>query len=420
MKKVLIVTYYWPPSGGAGVQRWLKFAKYLPGFGWEPVILTVDPACAAYPAIDLSLEKELPAETRVCRTRATDWFRIYSSDKSKVPSAGFATGSDTNWKGKISRFIRGNLFIPDPRRGWNRSAFEKACELIDKENIAVIVTTSPPHSTQLIGLKLKKKYPRIKWIADMRDPWTDIYYYDQFYPTRLSKKIDSSYERSVLTEADRIVTVGYRLKDLLSGKARGVEAKTEVIMNGFDESDFNDITGSEPERFTITYVGTLSHKYPVKGFLNALSELNKEKIDFVFKTVGKIPDNIREMINLTLPPDSACFISYAPHDQAIKHMADSSLLLLIIPESADNRTIITGKIFEYIASGKPILCLGPEDGEAAVLISKLNNGRCFDYSDTINIKKYIREIRENPPVLKNDPSEFTRKNLTKKLVSLLE
>lgn len=420
MKKVLIVTYYWPPSGGAGVQRWLKFAKYLPEFGWEPLILTVDPACAAYPAIDLSLEKELPAETRVYRTRATDWFRIYSSDKSKVPSAGFATGSDTNWKGKISRFIRGNLFIPDPRRGWNRFAFEKACELIDKENIAVIVTTSPPHSTQLIGSKLKKKYPRIKWIADMRDPWTDIYYYDQFYPTRLSKKIDSSYERSVLAEADRIVTVGYRLKDLLSGKAPGVEAKTEVIMNGFDESDFKDITGTEPERFTITYVGTLSHKYPVKGFLNALSELNKENFDFVFKTVGKIPDNIREMINLALPSDSAGFISYTPHDQAIKHMADSSLLLLIIPESADNRTIITGKIFEYIASGKPILCLGPEDGEASVLISKLNNGRCFDYADTNNIKKYIREIRENPPALKNEPSEFSRKNLTKKLVSLLE
>src|SRR5512133_158000 len=147
MNKVLIITYYWPPSGGAGVQRWLKFAKYLPENGWEPVILTVDPEYAAYPAIDNQLGKDLPESVQVHKTPATDWFRIYSSDKSRIPSAGFATGSDNKLKGKISRFIRGNLFIPDPRRGWNRYAFEKACELIEKEKITTIVTTSPPHST---------------------------------------------------------------------------------------------------------------------------------------------------------------------------------------------------------------------------------------------------------------------------------
>lgn len=420
MSKVLIVTYYWPPSGGAGVQRWLKFAKYLPEFGWDAVILTVDPAFAAYPAIDNSLEKELPGNIKVYRTRATDWFRIYSTDKSKVPSAGFATDSDNKLKGKISRFIRGNLFIPDPRRGWNRYAFEKACEIIEKEKITTFVTTSPPHSTQLIGLKLKKKYPGIKWIADLRDPWTDIYYYDQFYPTWLSKKIDGFYERSVLKKADRLITVGHRLKDLFSEKGAGIDAKTDVIMNGFDEADFKEIIRSKPSRFTITYVGTLSNKYPVNGFLGALSELNKDNFDIVFKIVGKIPDNIKASVNLSLPSGSVEFIPYTPHDQAITHMVSSSLLLLIIPESGDNKIIITGKIFEYIASGIPVLCLGPVEGEAAMLISKLNNGRCFDYDDTMNIKKYIRETRENPPALKNDPSEFTRKNLTKKLASLLE
>ena len=187
MNKALIITYYWPPSGGAGIQRWLKFAKYLPEFGWQPVILTVNEQHAVYPLTDNSLEKEVANNITVYRTAATNWFRFYSSNKAKVPSAGFASNLNNSIKGKISRFIRGNFFIPDPRRGWNKFAFAKACEIIEKENITTIITTSPPHSTQLIGLKLKKKFKELKWIADLRDPWTDIYYYDMFYPTWIKK-----------------------------------------------------------------------------------------------------------------------------------------------------------------------------------------------------------------------------------------
>ena len=158
MNKVLIVTYYWPPSGGAGVQRWLKFSKYLPEFGWEPIILTVDPEFAAYPVTDFSLTGDLPVSVKVHKTPATNYFSIYRKDKTKIPSAGFANNIDNTFKGKILRFVRGNFFLPDPRRGWNNYAFKKACELIKSEGIKHIITTSPPHSTQLIGLKLKKKY----------------------------------------------------------------------------------------------------------------------------------------------------------------------------------------------------------------------------------------------------------------------
>ena len=154
MHRVLIITYYWPPSSGAGVQRWLKFSKYLPSFGWEPVILTIDPDYAAYPAIDETLEKEISRETRIYKTPAIDYFRFYRKDKSKVPSAGFATSDDSGFRAKFMRFIRGNFFIPDPRGGWNRYAFRKACEIIESENIKHVITTSPPHSTQLIGMKL--------------------------------------------------------------------------------------------------------------------------------------------------------------------------------------------------------------------------------------------------------------------------
>jgi len=195
MQKVLIVTYYWPPGSGAGVQRWLKFSKYLPQYGWEPFILTVDPQYAAYPSIDSTLEKEIPVNVKVFRTKATDWFRIYSKNKSKIPTAGFANNYDNSFKGILFRFLRGNLFIPDPRKGWNRFALRKALEIIEKEGITCIVTTSPPHSTQLIGMKLKRRYPGIRWIADLRDPWTDIYYYKKFYPAFFPRMIDSAYEK---------------------------------------------------------------------------------------------------------------------------------------------------------------------------------------------------------------------------------
>jgi glycosyltransferase involved in cell wall biosynthesis len=241
MPKVLIVTYYWPPGSGAGVQRWLKFSKYLPSLGWEPVILTVDPGYASYPAIDNTLEKDIPESIKVYKTKATDYFRIYKKDKSGIPSAGFANSDESGFKAKILRFIRGNFFIPDPRKGWNKFAFRKACEIIEQEKISFVITTSPPHSTQLIGLKLKKKYPAINWIADLRDPWTDIYYYSMFYHTFLARSIDRLLEKKVLLGADRIITVGKSLKELFSGKAEGLGRKIRVITNGFDDDDPRNI-----------------------------------------------------------------------------------------------------------------------------------------------------------------------------------
>jgi glycosyltransferase involved in cell wall biosynthesis len=361
MNKVLIVTYYWPPSGGAGVQRWLKFAKYLPEFGWEPIILTVDPKYAAYPVIDFSLKDELPSDLVVHTTPATDWFSIYKKDKSKIPAAGFANNVDNTLKGKLLRFTRGNLFIPDPRKGWNKYAFKKASELIETEGIKHIITTSPPHSTQLTGLKIKKKYPEIKWIADLRDPWTDIYYYKQFYPTFLSKLIDANYEKQVLKNADKIITVGASLKDTFSLKVKGIENKIEVITNGYDEDDFKGIESVNPPKLTITYVGTLSDIYPVYGLVIALKKLKQEGKDFVLRFVGSVSGKTRQLILSDIPDSSVEFLPYVIHSEAVKYMMTSTLLLLIIPSHHSNKSIITGKLFEYLGTGKPILCLGPED-----------------------------------------------------------
>ncbi|MDO9338961.1 MAG: glycosyltransferase family 4 protein [Bacteroidales bacterium] len=417
MNKVLIVTYYWPPSGGAGVQRWLKFSKYLPEFGWEPVILTVDPEYAAYPVTDNSLAAELPLSVKVHRTPAIDYFSIYKKDKSRIPAAGFANSVDNTLKGKILRFIRGNFFIPDPRRGWNKYAFRKACEIIEPEGINHVITTSPPHSTQLIGLKVKKKYPGIKWIADLRDPWTDIYYYEQFYPTFISKRIDSGLEKSVLKKADRIITVGASLKTLFSLKVKGVENKTDVITNGYDEDDFAGLTPSSSDIFTISYTGTLSDAYPIEGFLDALQSFKENGNDFRLRFIGTVSPKHKDLILSKTGNSIVEFIPYVDHATAIRYLLDTTVLLLIIPDHQSNKCIITGKLFEYIATGKPILCLGPVDGDAAEIIRTTGNGATFGYDDISGILQYISD---NHAGTENTESsiinQFSRKELTSKLV----
>jgi glycosyltransferase involved in cell wall biosynthesis len=420
MKKVLIITYYWPPSGGAGVQRWLRFSKYLLQLGWQPFILTVDPEYAAYPAIDTSLGKDIPPGIEVHITRATDWFSIYGTDKSKVPSAGFAKNKDDSLKGKLFRFIRGNFFIPDPRRGWNKYAYHKACDLINNNNITILITTSPPHSSQLIGLKLKKRFPGINWLADLRDPWTDIFYYNEFYPTFFSKKIDSWYERKVLKKADEIITVGDSLKETFSKKASGIESKIHVITNGFDETDFENKPVFNPSTFTITYVGTLSEAYPIDGLLSALSKIQNADKSFLLRFVGTITEPIRKKITSELNGDSVEFIPYAIHSEAILHMLNSSMLLLVIPDHKNNDSIITGKIFEYIASKKPILCLGPENGDAAKIIKNNNFGDSFSYYDSKNIESFIIKNLSTQSPIGGNTNHFSQKNLVKILASYLD
>ncbi len=424
MNKVLIVTYYWPPGSGAGVQRWLKFSKYLPEFGWEPYILTVEPAYATYPAIDNTLQDEISDKLKVIRTRATDWFRIYRRDKSGIPSAGFARDDKNGIKDKIIRFIRGNFFIPDPRRGWNKYAFSEACRIIEKEQIKYIITTSPPHSTQLIGLKLKKKYPGIRWIADLRDPWTDIYYYDQFYHTPIARAIDRNYESRVLRSADRIITVGRSLKELFSSILPGTDSRISVITNGYDDVDFEGISPVNPDEFTISYIGTLSDSYPVSGFMDAASILagSGARIRLIF--TGAVSTGQKNTIISKSGNLSTEFRPYVSHKDAIKYMMESSVLLLIIPVHHKNKSIITGKLFEYLATGKPVFYIGPEDGDAALIIRNADAGLISGYDDKEklenNILTFFQNYNNNTLSTKNrDIERYSRKALSRQISEVL-
>jgi len=389
--KILIITYYWPPCGGAGVQRWLKFARYLPEYGWEPIVLTIDPEYAKYPAVDESLEKDINPDLKVYKTKALNYFFLGYGRKSRI-EAGSINLSNNRLRGRIARFIRGNFFIPDPRKGWNRYAIRKASELIRQEGVKYVVTTSPPHSTQLIGLKLKSRFPWVKWICDLRDPWTDIYYYRKFYGTWPAKMYDRILEKKVLKHADKIITVGTSLAELFSLKLGHVKKKVSVITNGYDEEDFRTVKiKNDPKKLIITYVGTLSDQYPVEPVINGLSSLKNRNIDFELNLVGQFPDTIKSAIFSKLDHDLVHFIQYLSHDSAIKYMAASSVLLLLIPDHQGNKIIITGKLFEYLRTGIPILLIGPKDGDAARIIKECDAGRVFDKQDTVDITKLVPE-----------------------------
>lgn len=419
--KVLIITYYWPPSGGAGVQRWLKFTKYLPSSGWFPVVLTVFPEYAAYPFQDPSLFGEIPLDVEVHRTKAVNYFALYNRDQSKIPHAGFASGEGKGIKSAIGRFIRGNFFIPDPRRGWNRHAFRRACELIRSENISHVITTSPPHSTQLIGLRLKRRFPHLKWVADLRDPWTEIYYYDMFRPSLPARMLDRDLEKRVLTRADRIITVGQTLASSFAAGLKGIEEKTEVLPNGFDEEDFQGVEPVIPERFTITYVGTLSPAYPVRGFIEAVRDIRVTGQPVTLRFVGTVPDEVRTLFPSVNDGNSPEFVSYCEHPEAIRHMMNSSLLLLIIPDHKSNRSILTGKIFEYLATEKPILLLGPSDGDAARLLTLCGYQGIFGYEDVQGIRDFIMKVAEGKTSKRSGHHlEYSRRALSVKLGDILD
>jgi len=428
MKKVLIITYYWPPSGGAGVQRMLKFVKYFPQFEIEPIVITVDESKASYQIIDKTLIDDIPSNVRVYRTSTFEPFEFYKiiGNKKEIPHSGFANETNPSLFQKFMRFIRGNFFIPDARKGWNKYAYNKAKEIINNEKIDAIITSSPPHSTQLIGLKLKKKFNML-WISDLRDPWTDIYFYKQLYHTKLARIIDAYFERKVLENSDAVIVVSDSIKKLFKNKSDKVfENKIYVIPNGFDEDDFLIKNFSKnSDEFIITYTGTYADIYFIDGFLYAfqkfISEFSNSKIKLKF--IGKISESLIKKVNDLKIEKYVEFNDYLPHKESVNELINSSLLLLIIPKMDNNEGILTGKLFEYLGSGMQILCIGPVEGDASKIIKECNAGKTFDYYDSNNIFNYLREVYLSQKIYKPDFDKinfFSRKNLTKKISELID
>ncbi len=428
MKKVLIITYYWPPSGGAGVQRWVKFVKYLTRFGLDPVILTVDPNYASYPQKDETLCNDIPSNVRIYSTKSFELYSLYKkiSSNKEIPYGGFVNTKKLDLKEKIIRFIRGNFFLPDPRKGWNNFAYKKAKEIITELGIDTVITTSPPHSTQLIGLKLKRNL-KINWVADLRDPWTDIYYFRQLYPTWLATKIQKRYELKVFRNCDRLITVSDALMNLFISKDNSVSHKTYIIPNGYDPDDFNiKIPIIKKDFINISYIGTMSDDYYIDGLIAGIHRLDSSlKSNLKIRFVGEMSEKIYDSFNQAGLAPQIERIGYVNHNKAIEFMFSSDILLLVIPNIENNSGILTGKLYEYLAVNRPILLIGPEHGDAAKIIQETKSGLVCDYFDVPKIAQSIQILanqskeKEINGIQNSSTQKYSREALTRELLKIL-
>ncbi|MFM2156050.1 MAG: hypothetical protein RL516_799 [Bacteroidota bacterium] len=425
MKKVLIITYYWPPSGGAGVQRTLHFAKYLGDYNCIPYVLTVDPTYASYPVKDESLKASVPENLNISYTKSFEALNILSAiaGKDKVPYGGFTNQKKSSFVQDVLKWIRGNFFIPDARIGWVKYATKKAAELIREHQIDCILISSPPHSSQLIGLNLKKEFPHLKWIADLRDPWTDIYYYKELLHTDWAKKKDRSLEKKVLERADAALVVSSYIKYAFAEKSLKVNVdKIHVLPNGYDESDFEVSGKKNSDKFYITYVGTMADSYKPSVFFEALAKvIQQNNIEhLVFRFVGSVPVSIKEKLN-ELGINSE-FIGHVAHQEAVRYMLSTNLLLLVIPDAPGAEGILTGKLFEYLGAGKRIVGIGPSNGDAATILKECQAGRMFDRNDKTGLFDFLSDEINNDrssQINSNEVKKYTRRQLTNQLSTII-
>lgn len=424
MKRVLLISYYFPPSGGPGVQRILKFTRYLPRCGWLPTILTVDPNYAAFPSIDDSLLEEIPSEVEVIRTRAWDPFNIYGRIQGKrrdeVIKVGYIEGKQT--LKNVARWLRGNIFLPDARVGWVPFGSRVARQLVQKQNFDAIISTGPPHSSHLIGLAAHKD-SGLPWVVDMRDPWVEVYYRDQMYEGAIAKRIQTHLERKVLSTASAVISVSRHLG--VGFKRRVHMQHYETIPNGYDPADIPQDTSPFRERdaFVIAYVGTYNLLTHPEGFVAALQQL-RPNIPIEVHLVGKVDSEALEAYRAKGIPVKG--VPYLSHGKAIAYMQSVDVLMLALPRvyGGSAAGIVSGKAFEYISARRPILALGPTGGDLADLLNQTQSGRIFDHDDREGILGFLNDHLESrgKPWKINDTAlaEYERPRLASRLARLLD
>jgi len=428
MKKVLIITYYWLPSGGSGVQRWVKFAKYLREFGWEPIIFT--PENPEFPSIDHSFEKDIPVDITVLKTPIWEPYNVYrklTSKKGEPINAGFISeNKKQGWKDKLSIWIRGNFLIPDPRRFWIRPSVNYLTKYLQENPVDAVITTGPPHSMHLIGMGLKMNFPTLPWIADFRDPWTNIYFYKDLKTTWLADRIHHRLEKKVIRTADTVLVVSPGMKEefaLLQPR------KLQIITNGYDEDDIRLANCSLDQKFSISHIGLLTEKQNPRVLWKVLSELCNEnpvfRSDLKIQLIGKVDFSVLEAVSEYGLQEQLEKIPYLPHGEAIAKQQSSQVLLLLLLNKPGTKGIITGKLFEYLAAKRPILSFGPVDGDAAEVLREAGAGNMIDFTDEVATKKLVFEYYgnyKNDTLIVEDKSvtKFSRKNLTGNLAKLLD
>lgn len=424
-KNILIITYYWPPSGGSGVQRWLKFVKYLPQFGWVPYVFT--PENPNVPTKDESLLLDVPPEAEVIKLPI--WEPYWRHEGGKPGRDKGMKGPFSSKPGILSQlviWIRGNLLIPDPRRFWKKPSVAFLKDFLMEKQIHTVVTTGPPHSMHLIGLQLKKMHPYLHWIADFRDPWSTWGLLETLKAGKWAMSMHRRLERQVLRAADSVVTITPFYKRQLESLGERV---VHYLPNGFDEDDFGNFEWQRPERFVIRHVGIINERCDPRPFMMALKDKCKGSARFqdevIMEFIGEVHPAFRDYVveDETLK-DICRFTPPVSHQELLQLYRQSALQLLVLHGYKDAAGYLPGKLFEYLATGIPVLGIGPVRGDAAAFLGETRLGEMVDADDAVGILAAIDRFylwwksgSPLPPITHRE--HYSRQHLTRELTKLL-
>lgn len=428
MKKVLIIAYYWPPSAGSGVQRWLKFVKYLREFGWEPIVYT--PENPDFDLKDPQLLHEIPAGVQIIRHPIFEpfsWYQKLTGQKAGAQVNPVMKGeSQQNWKTKLALWIRANVFIPDSRMFWIWPSVRFLRKWLKTHQVDAIVSTGPPHSMHLIARGVKEKI-NIPWLADFRDPWTNIDFYHELPLTTWANALHHRLENKVLQKADHIVCVSPK-------SARDYQELTQkpvsVITNGFDPADFpeGEHTPADPG-FILIHIGMWGKARSHDIFWRGLHDLRLENPDLKkaleVRIFGLTDPFVQAQIQFMEDTSWVKFMPYIPHHEIIKEQQKATILLLSINRGPTAQGIIPGKLFEYLAMKKPILCLGKPGSDSAEIITQAGAGFVVDYDDELAFKNAVLALfsawkKGNAQAQTNNIEQFSRKELSQKMAKVLD
>ncbi len=417
MKRLLIITYYWPPTGGSGVQRWVKFSKYLPQYGWQPVIYT--PENPERLSCDESLLSDIPECAEVIKTRIAEPYGVYRALAGSRGGAREVNPLNAQKKSlgkKISLWLRGNLFVPDPRVWWVRPSLRCLVKYLREHPVDAVVTTGPPQSMHLIGRGLKRKLG-LRWIADFRDPWTEMFYYKHLSLTGCSDRKHRRLEQSVLDEADLVIAVSPPVaRDFASKTA----TRVELVTNGYDEDDFSAALPERTDgRFTLVHTGLFASDGNPLKLWDALAGKCRE--DAVFRSrlqirlAGKTDPEIISAIRERGLGDNLVDLGYLPHTQTVAEQRSADVLLLPLRREPEYSKVLPGKIFEYIAARRPVLGIGQTDGAAAAVLRDSGAGEMFGWDETARPLGFLLTSHPEP----HGADKYSRRRLTERLVELL-
>ena len=434
MKRVLIISYYWPPTGGSGVQRWVKFAKYLPSEGWQPVIYT--PENPEQLAVDESLAAEVPEVSEIVKTRIIEPYELYkkllrrSGHSKEAVEVNPVNAQNKSLLQKAAMWVRGNLFRPDPRCLWIGPSVRFLKKYLKEHPVDLIVSTGPPQSMHMIGLRLSRE-TGLPWIADFRDPWTKIFYFKHLSMTPATERLHKKMEKMVLDEASAVVAVSPLVQQEFQAMT---DTPVELITNGFDECDFSSepctqAYGGASQEFTITHTGLFAADGNPTVLWDVLAE--KCQADEAFrkllriKLIGKTDDQIFKALKDRGLEESLINMGYQTHSIAVDQQRQASVLILPLRKEPEYRAVLPGKLFEYLASQRPILGIGQPDGAMAMIVNETRTGTVIDWNDKEGIRQYIEQCWERhlEGRLSSDGadlSRFTRRSLTRRMAGLFD